>query len=267
MITGKEYAEKALYVYNLTPKAGYIWGQAGGEWTAAKQANLVNTYNSDPDKYADYKYGAMYGKKWIGHRVWDCSGLTSWCGKQLGLTFAHGSNSSYRNDCAYKGSKTQNMKLPVGAWVYTGTSSNRGHIGIVIDDEYVIEAEGTKAGVVKSKISLKKWTWWGLAKGIEFEFIPGGGEQAKPTVPAESENTGTSKPNNQIMYPTLRRGDKGDLVSQLQSLLSKDGSNLTIDGIFGSGTQSAVRAFQKRHGLVVDGIVGPKTWTELLKLI
>jgi N-acetylmuramoyl-L-alanine amidase len=36
------------------------------------------------------------------------------------------------------------------------------------------------------------------------------------------------------------------------------------DGIFGAGTENAVKAFQRHHGLTVDGIVGKITWTKLL---
>ena len=36
------------------------------------------------------------------------------------------------------------------------------------------------------------------------------------------------------------------------------------DGEFGKMTDTAVRAFQKAHGLGVDGVVGQKTWTALL---
>jgi len=35
------------------------------------------------------------------------------------------------------------------------------------------------------------------------------------------------------------------------------------DGVFGFGTDDAVRHFQDRHGLAVDGIVGPNTWAKL----
>jgi peptidoglycan hydrolase-like protein with peptidoglycan-binding domain len=35
-------------------------------------------------------------------------------------------------------------------------------------------------------------------------------------------------------------------------------------GAFGDDTERSVRAFQKKHNLGVDGIVGPKTWTVLL---
>lgn len=265
MATGKQYAKEALKIANMNPKAGYIWGTMGKLWTAADQAALERKYNSDPSKYSDLKLGAQVGKKWIGHNVWDCSGLTKDCGQKLGLNYHHGSNSSYNYDCAYKGSKTPDMKLPVGAWVYTGSASNRGHIGIVVDDEWVVEAQGTNAGVVKSRISLKKWTWWGLGKGMTFSFIPGGATKAKETTKTKTENkkTTSSKPT----YPTIRRGERGELVTQLQRLLAKDGSNLVVDGIFGPGTQSAVRAFQTRHNLTVDGIVGPQTWGALLALI
>ncbi|HQP10627.1 MAG TPA: peptidoglycan-binding domain-containing protein, partial [Candidatus Omnitrophota bacterium] len=36
-----------------------------------------------------------------------------------------------------------------------------------------------------------------------------------------------------------------------------------IDGKLGSGSQRAIKAFQKDHGLESDGIVGQKTWAEL----
>jgi peptidoglycan hydrolase-like protein with peptidoglycan-binding domain len=44
-------------------------------------------------------------------------------------------------------------------------------------------------------------------------------------------------------------------VAILQTKLGID-----ADGRFGSGTEAAVRAFQRAHDVVPDGIVGPKTW-------
>ena len=53
----------------------------------------------------------------------------------------------------------------------------------------------------------------------------------------------------------LRKGSKGESVRTLQEFLK-----ITIDGDFGSKTESAVKAFQKKTGLTVDGVVGKNTW-------
>lgn len=64
---------------------------------------------------------------------------------------------------------------------------------------------------------------------------------------------------------TLRKGDKGDEIKWLQWQLNRHGANLVIDGVFGSKTLSAVRAYQKAHSLTVDGIVGNITRNSLKK--
>ncbi len=63
----------------------------------------------------------------------------------------------------------------------------------------------------------------------------------------------------------LRVSDRGEAVVVLQSLLNRHGAALVEDGLFGRGTLEAVLAFQKKSGLVVDGVVGPATWRALCK--
>lgn len=58
----------------------------------------------------------------------------------------------------------------------------------------------------------------------------------------------------------LRRGSKGDDVSELQKLLNQNGYNLAVDGSYGPLTEGAVIDYQKKNGLKVDGIVGTGTW-------
>jgi len=62
-----------------------------------------------------------------------------------------------------------------------------------------------------------------------------------------------------VATTVLRNGSKGDAVKKLQTALNKSGAGLVVDGIFGTGTETAVREFQKAKGLVVDGAVGPAT--------
>ena len=67
--------------------------------------------------------------------------------------------------------------------------------------------------------------------------------------------------------PTLRKGASGNITKLLQEKLVKLGYNTNgVDGIFGSGTYTAVREFQKTRGITADGIVGQDTWRNLLNL-
>jgi Putative peptidoglycan binding domain/CHAP domain len=64
--------------------------------------------------------------------------------------------------------------------------------------------------------------------------------------------------------PTIRRGSSGSAVRDAQSRLLQHGfSPGPVDGIFGSGTDAATRAFQRAKGLTVDGVIGPNTWAAL----
>ena len=65
---------------------------------------------------------------------------------------------------------------------------------------------------------------------------------------------------NQIAEATSKYGSRGDEVKQIQTKLKNWGYyNGSIDGVYGSGTLSAVKSFQKKNGLTVDGVAGTKT--------
>lgn len=70
---------------------------------------------------------------------------------------------------------------------------------------------------------------------------------------------------NNAIQQTLRQGSSGDAVKILQTGLNGRGYALIADGVFGPATDNAVRRFQADNGLAVDGIVGPQTWSALLR--
>ncbi len=74
---------------------------------------------------------------------------------------------------------------------------------------------------------------------------------------------GSSPPPTRT-WPTLQQGASGFRVSTLQYLLRYRGASITADGDFGSGTRSAVMAFQSANGLSADGVVGSQTWEKLI---
>ena len=57
---------------------------------------------------------------------------------------------------------------------------------------------------------------------------------------------------------TVRFGSTGEVVKTLQSEL-----RIAADGIFGKATLKALKAYQEQHGLLNDGVCGPRTWTKL----
>ncbi len=89
------------------------------------------------------------------------------------------------------------------------------------------------------------------------------GEQVYPT--AEKADT------VHVGLPVLKKGAKGDSVRALQALLIGHGYKMSsgttaygIDGSFGGATDRAVREYQQKNGLSVDGSVGSATWSRLL---
>ncbi len=66
----------------------------------------------------------------------------------------------------------------------------------------------------------------------------------------------------------LSRGDRGKEVLDVQTRLLGQGFELGregMDGFFGRHTELAVRSFQQRRGLLVDGVIGANTWRELVE--
>jgi peptidoglycan hydrolase-like protein with peptidoglycan-binding domain len=66
------------------------------------------------------------------------------------------------------------------------------------------------------------------------------------------------------VFHTQSRGNRGVDTLAVQYLLQARGVSATADGVFGSGTESAVRSFQSSRGLAADGVVGPNTWGALV---
>lgn len=59
---------------------------------------------------------------------------------------------------------------------------------------------------------------------------------------------------------TYKKGSSGSVVTQIQTLLKNQGYYFgSVDGIYGSATETAVRRFQSRWGLSVDGKTGTQT--------
>ncbi len=86
----------------------------------------------------------------------------------------------------------------------------------------------------------------------------------EPTKPKGRRRNGQKHRRPVEDRATVKIGSTGPDVEHLQKRLTRLGHDPgSIDGVFGSRTDSAVRSFQRANSLGVDGIVGPDTWEAL----
>ena len=226
----------------------YIWGAQGQgyptvneEWIKKKesgthQKNALKTYRA--------AVAAGYEKKL---RAFDCSGLGVYFLYNLKKILPYDKNA---HGLMCMCTMIQKNHVKRGDFVfkrYTTGDKRAYHIGYVVDDQLnVIEAQGRAYGVVKRKFSAGGWNAYG-----------------RPVFFASEIDSLQEKAEHASFNRVLKKGCKGDDVELLQHLLIENGDSLTLDGDFGSKTQAAVKDFQRRKGLKVDGIAGKNTITAL----
>lgn len=85
----------------------------------------------------------------------------------------------------------------------------------------------------------------------------------RPLLLSHSQSmTGTISPQA-LTGPTLYPWSVGPDVVELQELLKAHGLALKVDGDFGSRTEEALKRYQRKLGLRIDGVAGPATWYSL----
>lgn len=253
----------------------YWYGTFGNTSTEALYKSKKNQY---PKYYTANDYKSQYGK-----RVHDCIGLIKgylWSDTPTSKPEYKASQDVSANGmlskCAEKGSISTIPELP-GVLVFSPQ-----HVGVYIGNGYVIEARGHAYGVVKTKLSARGWKNWGKCPWIEY-------------IEDKKTNTNTSSENLVLAFQkaaladdnTLlpKYGADGDYGSETKEAMTKcvvkkrteyKYQNCTKlvqrllgikeDGLCGSQTEQAIKNFQQKNGLVVDGSCGPATWKKLLKI-
>lgn len=91
--------------------------------------------------------------------------------------------------------------------------------------------------------------------------VLGSGSQPVSSSPIKEAKPGFSKPTRVSQLKTLRIGSRGDQVKMLQEELG-----ISADGVFGPGTQRALKEWQRKNRLAADGIAGPKTLRKLYNI-
>lgn len=188
--------------------------------------------------------GTCAGCQWFPEdqrvRCFDCRGFTDWCLAQVGIDLkGEGATSQWNTSANWEIQGTiDGMPVDTLVCLFVKKGSKMEHTGL----GYNMQSCECSSGVQYFQNRKSKWTHYAVPKGI---------------------TGGIPLPDSK---PILKKGDKGPYVKELQIELINRGYDLGkwgADGSFGKQTESAVKQFQKDHGLAVDGIVGPATWEAL----
>jgi len=152
---------------------GYVWGTYGSVLTESLFAYKLSQYPDGVGKYEDF-----IRDNWLGRRTADCIGLIKGYGwlDTGDMTFGYAENGvpDYGADQMYQYAKSRGA----AGVDYGGMETlpeipglmlwKRGHAGVYIGDGYVIEAMGTKYGVVKTSVAGRGWTGWCKLPFLEY---------------------------------------------------------------------------------------------------
>ena len=219
----------------------YVFGAWGEECTPA---NRKRRARADHPTITS-KCPALNGRScsdcpWgIGVRMFDCRGFTAWLLRQVGLDIAgQGATTQYNTTAnwAQRGRISDGMP-DVVCCLFRQKDGKMEHTGMHLGGGVVVDGS-----VNVRSVGLSGWTHYGIPMGLYGE-----GE-----IPVDT------------IKPTLRRGNRGTDVVELQDILTELGYNPgSVDGIFGTKTFNALVAFQTDAKLDPDGVCGPKTWKAL----
>lgn len=261
MITIKA-TELVSKLYNIatTKKTVYAWGMFGSPITKSIVNGKAKQY---PSWYTESRLKSVFSPLYDSDPlVWgfDCIGLIKgvlwgWQGvtdKNYGGA-VYSSNSvpdlsadSTITKCSNVSADFNNIAVGEYLWM-------KGHCGIYIGNGLAVESSPkwengvqiTACNCSKQGYNTRYWTKHGKLPYVEYE------KGVNNTVTVE--------------LSVLRQGSKGEQVKTLQRLLNAFGQNLSVDGDFGSKTNSALRSYQKSNNLEVDGVCGSNSWNSLLK--
>lgn len=166
--TTKNATDLVTYAINAYESGwGYVWGTFGSVLTEGLFQAKLDQY---PDGVGNYE--EFIRNNWVGKRTTDCCGLIKgygWLDPET-MSIDYGTNGMPdlgANQMYYNASESGTIdtipEIPgLAVW-------HDGHIGVYIGNGYVIEAMGTKYGVVKTQLEGRGWTHWLKVEYINYD--------------------------------------------------------------------------------------------------
>ena len=169
-----------------------------------------------------------------------------------GVNVRSGAGKKYGIITAIPNGTTVTISKTSGGWGYTSYGGKKGWICL----DYTKKVTSGSSSSSSSKFNKSDWV-----RRLQKECNAQGFSDQKVD--------GKEGPDTLEGCPLVKEGASGGITELIQEYLIAHGYSCGAAGAdrkFGSGTASAVRAYQKDHDLSVDGDVGPKTWASFLGL-
>jgi hypothetical protein len=202
----------------LAQKWGYVWGTFGLVLTPSIFKNKCVQYPDGVDKYASF-----IKANWLNKRTVDCVGLIKsyvwWTNEGPVYSPSTDVSADYMFKIAKKKGPIKEIPMIAGICVWKS-----GHIGVYVGDGHVIEAHGTKYGVIQTPLfgaGATDWTHW-------------------------------------LECPFIKNEEELETILKLQNNLNKLGYKLVVDGLYGPATKDAVIHFQENNNVSPDGIISDR---------
>ena len=235
----------------------YVWGATGEKCTVANRKRRLNSSKLTEVSKANIKkrcpvlsgkQTTCAGCKYEGMNEYDCIGFVNAVNKSCGINLIGAGATYHWGNTGNFVRRGPIAEMPnVVCCVYQGDGKKMSHIGFHIGNGEIIHCSGS--GEVKyGKTTDSGWTHYAIPKGYYTD------EELK-----EAKVLSTT-----IGSTVLKKGMTGNDVFQLQVMLNVLGYDCgEPDGVYGTKTVNAVKAFQKANNITVDGKAGPVTNTLL----
>ena len=217
----------------------------------------------------DQSHGYSQQRRW-GNPDYDCSSFCISAYKAAGVPIDtsivnYTGNMSGLKKYGFK-DVTSKVNLNTGNGLQPGDilwwhgSGTNGHTALYIGNGKIVHARGQSYGspatgdqgteIAVTNYSRSKWQHVLRYQGSGSVSL--------------TENLASSITLTMAVLIEVRKGSTGTDVTILQCILTKMGITIDIDGEFGDMTEMAVRTFQQKTGLTVDGVCGRNTWKKLI---
>lgn len=189
--------------------------------------------------------------KFVSAMVYGASGIIYGCDRDYGNPMqTYGGTVYWDRDARHKGriiSVSEAAAIP-GAALLRYVANERYHHIVISDGKGgTVEAHSEADGVIQGRVTGRRWTMGILVPDIDYQAPQAVIQHADPEV---------YRLTDPMMW--------GDTVKKIQEALLKAGYDVgAADGVYGPQTEKGVLDFQRSHGLLIDGEVGPRTLAAL----